>query len=141
MATIAHPVVLPYVLKTASCLITRDGAADTDDFTDHVGEITLTPNVQSGSWTGVGGNVISEQGIATWTAGLGLIQDLDANGLLRYLLIHEGEKATIACALVDSADVVTVTVKLSPATIGGPVGSNPLTGTVTMAVDGKPQWS
>ena len=141
MATIDHPVTLPYVLKTATCVFTRDGATDSDDFTDHVGEITLTPSIQTGSWTGIGGNVISDQGIATWAAQFGLIQDLDENGFLRWLLVHEGEKATVVATLASGADTLTIDVTLSPATIGGAVGPNPLTGTVTMAVDGRPVWS
>lgn len=141
MATTAHTVTRPYVLKTAQAIFTRAGAEDADDFSDHIGEVTLTPTSQSGSWTGITGKTISDQGIATWAATLGLIQDLDDNGLLRWLLQHEGEKATLALTLATGADTITIDVTLSPSQIGGAVGPNPLSGSVTLAVDGKPVWS
>lgn len=140
MALIAHPVVDPLILKTATVVIAREGATDTDDFTDHVGELTLTPAGTAVSWVGIGGNTLQDQGVATWSATLGLIQDLDSNGLLRYLLAHEGEKATITATLKDAADVVTIDVTLTPTAIGGSPGAF-ATGTATLPVDGKPVWS
>lgn len=142
MATTVRPVVMPYTFKTAKVIVTRDAAPDApDDFTDHVGEVTLTPTVESGSWRGVGGNVIKDTGVPEWVAQLGLIQDLDANGFLRYLLEHSGEKATIEATPATGADPITVDVTLAPATIGGQPGANPLSSTVSLPVDGQPDWS
>lgn len=138
MAITAHPVVNSFTLKTATVVFKRHGVTDSDDFTEHVGDITLTPSVQSGSWTGCSGNVITDQGIATWAAAFGLTQDLDDNSFLWWLLDHEGEKADVTITLKSGADPVYITVTLSPAQIGGAVGSNPLSSSVTMAVDGKP---
>lgn len=141
MATVPHPVGQAYVLKTATVLIQRDGAADVDDFSDHVGEITLTPTSSSGSWTAVNGKVISDQSVSTWAATLGLVQDLDSSGLLRYLLTHEGEKADVVATLADGADDLNITVTLSPATIGGQPGANPLASSVTLPMDGRPEFT
>lgn len=136
----AIPVTSPYVLKTASCIITR-GANAPDDFTKHVDEITLTPAASSGTWVGISGNVIQDQGIATWAATLGLIQDLASTGLLRYLLEHEGEKATIEAALASGSDTLSIEVTLTPATIGGAAGDvNPKASKVTLPMDGKPAF-
>lgn len=141
MATVSHPIVQSFVLKTASVLFTRAGATDADDFTKHIGEIGLTPTTAAGSWTGISGNVVAEQGIATWSAQFGLIQDLGENSFLRWLLAHEGDKAAVVATLASGADPISFTVTLSPASIGGAVGPNPLTGTVTMVIDGKPLWT
>lgn len=141
MATVTHEVGKAFVLKTTSVVFTRDGATDSDDFSKHIGEVAFTPSVQTGTWTGVSGNVISDQGIATWTTTFGLIQDLADNGFLRWLLIHEGEKADAVVTFADGADPCTVTVTLSPAQIGGAVGANPLSSSVTMATDGKPNFA
>lgn len=138
MATIAHPVTDAYVLKTLSILFKRKGATDTDDFTKHVGGVTFTPTAQSGSWTGASGNVISEQGIATWVATLGLVQDLDDDGFMLWLLAHEGEKADVTATLKSGTGAFTFTVTLTPAAIGGEVGPNPLSSSVTLPMDGKP---
>ena len=138
MATIVHEVGDSFVLKTASVLFKLVGATDTDDFSKHIGDITFTPTSSSGSWTGCTGNVITEQGIATWTAGFGLVQDLDPDGFLLWLLEHEGEKAQVTATLKSGTGAFTFTVTIVPATIGGAIGANPLSSTVTLPMDGKP---
>jgi hypothetical protein len=140
MATVNHPVVKPYVLKTANVKFKLSGATDTDDFTPHISEIRLTPSTPSGSWTGVSGNVISDQGVATWTAQFGAIQDLDTAGLLRWLLANQGKKADVTAILATGAGTITCTVTLAAGEIGGAVGADPLTFTTPMAVDGTPAW-
>lgn len=138
MTTTPHPVVHPFVLKTATATFLRASGVDADDFSLHIGEVTLTPATSVGTWTGISGNVVSDQAIATWTAQFGLIQDLEDNGFLRWLLTYEGEKAAVELTLATGADPCTFTVTLSPSTIGGVVGPNPLTGTVSMPIDGRP---
>lgn len=139
MATIPHPVGEHYTLKTATVIFQLAGATDSDDFSDHVGEVTFTPTSQSGSWTSVNGNVLSEQGVATWAATLGLVQDLDDDGFLLWLLAHEGEKATVTATLKSGTGAFSFVVTLTPATIGGAPGANPLSSTVTLPMDGKPE--
>lgn len=136
------PVEKPFVLKTAEVLFfTLDAGGTESDFSDHIGEITLTPTAQTGSWTAVNGKVIQDVAPATWAVQFGLVQDLSDNGFLRWLLQHEGEKADVEITFATGADLLSITVTLSPSTIGGAVGPNPLSGTVTMPVDGKPVWS
>jgi len=138
MAVNPHDVVNPFTLKTASVLFKLEGATDSDDFSKPISDITFTPTAQSGSWTGCSGNTISEQGIATWVAGFGLVQDLDDDSLLLWLLEHEGEKAEVTATLKTGATAFVFTVTLTPATIGGAIGPNPLSSTVNLPMDGKP---
>ena len=140
MAVVPHPVTTPLVFKVANLTAAIVGATDTDTLSPQVGEITLTPSVQSGSWTGVGGNVVSDQGIATWQLTLGMIQDVAASGMLRWLLANEGRKCVFT-SLLTTGVTVTITAVISPAQIGGAVTPGPLTSTVTLACDGKPVFS
>lgn len=137
MAVIPHPVTTPLSYKVATLSAIIAGSADTDTLTPQVGEITFNPATQSGSWTGISGNVVADQSIATWTVQLGMIQDVAASGMLRWLLANEGKKAAFT-ALLTTGVTATFTATLSPATIGGPVGPGYLTSTVTLAMDGKP---
>lgn len=140
MAVVAHPVTTPLTFKVATLTAAVVGASDTDTLSPQVSEITFTPSTQSGSWTGVGGNVVQDQGIATWALTLGMIQDVAATGMLRWLLANEGKKAVFT-ALLTTGVTATITAVISPAQIGGAVTPGPLTSTVTLACDGKPVFS
>ena len=140
MAVIAHPVTTPLSYKVATLTGAVVGSADTDTLSPQVSEIRFTPTTQSGTWTGIGGNVVSDQSIARWAATLGMIQDVAATGMLRWLLTNEGKKCTFT-ALLTTGVTVTFTATISPAEIGGPVGPGYLTSTVTLAMDGKPVFS
>lgn len=146
MTATDHPIVSPFTLKTANMVFQLlDGAGQPsgtpDDFTDHIGSISFTPTSQSGAWTGCGGNVVSENGIATWVAGFGLIQDLDDSSFLRWLLTHEGAKATFSGKLKSGTDTVSGTVTLTPAAIGGDIGPAPLSSTVSFPMDSHPVFA
>jgi hypothetical protein len=140
MATVNHPVTTPLTYKTATATAAVVGSSDTDNLSPQVGEITFTPTTQSGNWTGVGGNVVSDQGIATWALTLGMIQDVAASGMLRWLLANEGKKCAFTFLLTTGV-TATITATISPAQIGGAVTPGPLTSTVTLACDGKPVFS
>mgnify|MGYP000869351020 CR=1 FL=1 len=140
MAVVAHPVTTPLTFKVATLTAAVVGATDTDTLSPQVSEITFTPTTQSGSWTGVGGNVVSDQGIATWALTLGMIQDVAANGMLRWLLANEGKKCAFTALLITGV-AAAITATISPAQIGGGVTPGPLTSTVTLACDGKPVFS
>lgn len=140
MAAINHPVTSPLVFKVATLTAAIVGATDTDTLTPQVSEIRLTPSTQSGNWTGISGNVVSDQGIATWQLTLGMIQDVATTGMLRWLLTNEGKKAVFT-ALLMTGVTVTITAVISPAEIGGAVSPGPLVSTVTLAADGKPVFS
>lgn len=137
MAVVAHPVLTPLTFKVATLTAAVVGAVDTDTLSPQVSEITFTPSVSSGSWVGVGGNVLQDQGIATWQLTLGLIQDVSAGGMLRWLLANEGKKCAFT-ALLTTGVTAAITAMISPAQIGGGVTPGPLVSTVTLACDGKP---
>lgn len=140
MAVVAHPVTTPLSYKVATLTGAVVGSADTDTLSPQVGELTLTPTTQSGTWTGIGGNVVSDQSVATWAATLGMIQDVASTGMLRWLLTNEGKKCLFT-ALLTTGVTVAFTATISPAQIGGAVSPGYLTSTVTLAVDGKPVFS
>ena len=140
MATINHPITSPLTFGTSTVNAVVAGSSDTDNLSPQVGEVTFAPTTQSGSWTGVGGNVVQSQSIATWNMTLGCIQDLAATGMLRWLLNNEGKKAVFTIVLITGV-TVTITATISPAQIGGATGNPILTSTVTLACDGKPVFS
>lgn len=140
MAVVNHPVTTPLTYKVATLTGAVVGSADTDTLAPQVSEITLIPTTQSGSWTGIGGNVVQDQGIATWQLTLGMIQDVASSGMLRWLLTNEGKKCAFT-ALLTTGVTVAITATISPAQIGGPVQAGYLTSTVTLVCDGKPVLS
>lgn len=140
MAVVNHPVTTPLVYKVATLTAAVVGATDTDTLSPQVSELTFTPSTATGSWTGIGGNVVQDQGVATWTLTLGMIQDVAANGMLRWLLTNEGKKCAFT-ALLTTGVTASITAVISPAQIGGAVTPGPLTSTVTLACDGKPVFS
>ena len=140
MAVVAHPVTTPLSYKVGTLTAAVTGSADTDTLTPQVSELTFVPTTQSGSWTGIGGNVVADQSIATWNVTLGMIQDVASGGMLRWLLTNEGKKCTFT-ALLTTGVTVTFIATISPATIGGAVTPGYLTSTVTLAMDGKPTFS
>ena len=140
MATINHPVTDPLSFKVGTLTAAVDGSADIDTLTPQVHEVRFSPTTQSGSWTGISGNVVADNSIATWNVTLGMIQDVAATGMLRWLLANEGKKADFVAELVDGVEVA-FTATISPAEIGGAVAPGYLTSTVTLAMDGKPVFS
>lgn len=140
MAIVAHPILKPYVLKTASVKFAVVAGVDTDDFSAQLSAIKLTPTTPTGTWVGITGNVQQDQGKATWTAQFGAIQDLDTTGFLRWLLANEGKKAVVTAILATGGGTITTTVTLAAGEIGGEVGPNPMSFTVPMACDGTPTW-
>jgi hypothetical protein len=140
MATIPHPITTPLAFKTTTVNAQVVGATDTDNLTPQVGELRFTPATQTGSWTGVSGNVVSDQSAPVWTVTIGMIQDIAASGMLRWLLSNKGKKATFTALLVTGV-TATFTATISPAEIGGAPSGTPLTSTVTLAMDGDPAFT
>lgn len=140
MVAVAHPVTTPLTFKVATTTAAVVGSTDTDTLTPQIDQIKLTPNTSSGSWTGVSGNTVSDQSIATWGLTLGMIQDVAATGMLRWLLTNEGKKCAFTFLLTTGVTVA-ITATISPAEIGGAVTPGPLASTVTLACDGKPVFS
>lgn len=134
------PVKKPYALKTATLTLKAEGAASATDFSDHVSEITFTPSSSSTSWTSVSGKTIQENSAPTWEATLGLVQDLDPEGLARYLLANHGKKAEMVVTLVNGTEPINTTVTLSAAALGGKADGSIAESSVTLPLDGAPEF-
>lgn len=141
MSTTPRPVTKPYALKTLAVLIKREGAADPDDFSDHINQLAPAPTAASASWTSGNGKTIQRTASATWQITLGLVQDLDPSGLLRYLLEHEGEQAHLLVTFETDTDPMLAEVTLSPAGFGGTADGSIAATTVTLAVSGPLVWA
>jgi hypothetical protein len=126
------PLTNPYVMNSATLTIAAD------DFTAAVSQVQLDPTVQSTSWRSIGGSVRRGQSKAEWDCTLGLAQDLDPDGLLRYLLDHDGETVAAVLTPEDGGPSVNLNLILAPATIGGPAGADLATSSTKLAVDGTP---
>lgn len=122
----------PYAMKSAT--LTVDGT----DFTQAVSQAEFQPSVSSGSFTSIGGHTVTESAPATWALALGLAQDDNPGGLLRYLYDNEGEQVSVSLQPRAGGTRWTADVILSPANVGGTAGNSPVTSTVTLAVSGRP---
>lgn len=144
------PLTAPYALKNARLEIAPYVAdvatAVFDDYTAAVSDVTLTPTTPTATWTGIGGNTISDVGSATWAAAMGYAQDLDPDGLQRYLHDHHGETRILRFTPITAAGepgegvAVIATVRLAAGAIGGAAGPNTTTSTSTMGVIGTPSF-
>ncbi|MBU4213838.1 MAG: hypothetical protein KJ792_04185 [Actinobacteria bacterium] len=119
----------PYAMNAAQLTL---GA---DDYTTAVTQAELQPQTVD-AVLGIGGNKYRSP--ADWKLAVGLLQDDDPAGLLRYLFDHEGE--TVAFTLVprDGGTVWSGSTVLSPASVGGSASTALATTTVTLEVIGKP---
>lgn len=129
------PLTSPYSLKNAVLTIASD------DFTAAVSKVEFAPSTSATTWRGIGGNVLKDQAVAEWTANIDFAQDLDPDGLLRYLLDNEGEKKTAVFTPTSGGPTVTATITLSPGAIGGGADGNYAVASVALAVDGKPVFA
>lgn len=124
----------PYSLKNATLSIAAD------DFTAAVSEVRFSPSTSQTTWRGIGGNVVRDQSIAEWSCTLGLAQDLDPTGLLRYLLDNEGSEVAAVFTPTTGGPAVDATLILSPGEIGGAADGNIATASVALAVVGRPEF-
>lgn len=131
----AIAVTSPYSLKNAQLVIAED------DFSKHVSQVQFTPSTSQSTWRSINSHVIRDQAVAEWSCTVGLVQDLAATGLLRYLLDHEGEKKAVEFVPVDGGPTISATLVISATDIGGSADGNTATSSVSMAVDGKPTFT
>lgn len=129
------PLTTPYSLKNATFSVAAD------DYTAAISQVQFDPATQRTSWRGIGGNVVSDQTVADWTATVGYAQDLAPAGFARYLHDHEGEQVTATFEPIDDGPTVTATLVLAPGTIGGTADGNTATASVQLAVVGRPTFS
>ena len=116
MAQIA---VVPLVLKDVTLTL------GTDTYEKHVSEVRFTPSASTISWTGLGGNTVTDVSTATWTATLGYVQDWETvDSLSQYLLANEGESvAATFKPKSGSGPSFTATLTVTPGAIGGAVNA------------------
>lgn len=128
------PLAQPYTMSSATFTVVAD------DFTAAVSQVQLDPSVSASTFRGIGGTVRRGQGRAEWACALGLAQDLDPAGLLRYLLEHDGEIKSCTLVPTDGGPTVAVDLIIAPATIGGTAAADGslAQSTTTLAVDGAP---
>lgn len=136
----AKPLTSPFAMNDAVLEIGLGHAATTfDDYTEAVSQAELIPATSTGSWTGIGGNSLSFQTPATWTATVALAQDNDATGLSDFLFDNDNAEATLRIFPKAGGRGWEVDVTLTPTAIGGTAGNTPATGSATFAVQGKPR--
>jgi len=127
--------VKPLVMKNVELLL---GSGTPDDFRKHVDQVTLTPSSSAITWTGLGGNTVSDVATATWTAVLDYAQDWSSTtSLSQYLHAHEGEHVEVVFAPEDGGPTFEGVVIITPGAIGGAVNSVATT-SVTLGMEGKP---
>lgn len=126
-----------FAMKTTKATFTPIDAesGETVDYSDVINEITLTPSAGSTQMAVSGANY---GGQASWSVNLGLFQDIEKEGLLRFLLENEGKKYTALFEFVKGKDPLEAVVTISPASIGGAASNDIATSTVTLPIDGKP---
>ena len=137
----AHPVGTPYVLKTLTAQFKLVGGVTVDDFSDHIDTLELVPTATTASWTGANGNTVQRNATATWSINLGMVQDLDQDGLLRWLFTNEGRQAYLLATFEDGTDPMLAAVTLAPAGFGGKADGSIPVATVQLPASGKPTWS
>lgn len=123
----------PYAMKAATLTVAGS------DFTAAVSQAEFQPSVSSGTFVSIGGTTVTETATATWTLALGLAQDDNPAGLLRYLYDNEGKAVVVTLRpRATGGTLWTATVIVSPASVGGTAGNAPVTSQVNLAVVGKP---
>lgn len=129
------PLVAPYAMGSATLTFGEDNYTAAID----AARFTSTPPAV---WRGIGGH--RRSGKARWTFALSARQDLDPDGLMRYLLAHEGETVAVTLTPDDGGPTVGATVVVAaPSEIGGEASdSGELTGfTADMECTTPPEFT
>lgn len=137
---VAVPLTTPYTMSTATITIQLEGGATADDYTAAVSQAQFDPSFSSNTWTSIGGNALTFTSAAAWALVLAIAQDLAPAGLLRFLLDHAGEAATVTLTPLAAEDPITAKVNLAPGSIGGTADGSAAVATITMGVQGKPEF-
>ena len=111
--------VAPLILKDVTLTL------GTDSYEKHVSEVRFTPSASTISWTGLGGNTVTDVATATWVAVLGYVQDWETvDSLSAYLLANEGESVEASFKPKSgSGPSFTATLAITPGAIGGAVNA------------------
>lgn len=128
----AIPLTTPYSMD--NCTLGLGAVPDT--YEASITGATFTPAAGTVVRTIDGGKVV---GNANWTLVVGLVQDADANGFLRFLLDNEGAKLPATFTPIDGSDPVTTDVIIAPGAIGSATVGAPAQSTVTLECT-RPTW-
>lgn len=121
--------------------VLRDAVVQIGDneFQTSISNITMTPTAASITWSGVGGNTVTDTSSATWAAAITFAQDFETpNSLSQFLFDNEG--ATFPFYFRPRSGVglaYTGTVTITPGAIGGAVNTINES-TVTLGLSGRP---
>lgn len=126
------PLAAPYAMNNAKFEVVAD------DFSEAISQVQLDPTVAVSTFRAIDGSVRRRQSTSEWSCTLSGAQDLDPDGLTRYLLDHDGESRVVTLTPENGGPVVEVTLILAAATIGGTAGADLAGFSTTLAVDGKP---
>jgi hypothetical protein len=135
------PLTAPYTMSTATLTIDLTNTGAGDDYTAAVSQAQFDPSFSSNTWTGIGGDALTFTSPASWALVLAIAQDLAPTGLLRFLLDHAGEQATVTLTPLAAEDPITAQVILAPGSIGGTADGSAAVATITMGVQGKPTFT
>lgn len=127
-----------FAMKTSKVTF-KTSSSGVTDFSDAINTVRLNPSTSTNTVPVISGNTWTDSSAATWTLELGLVQDLDPQGLMRYLFDQEGKEVTVYIELAKGSDAITCTVIASPAAIGGSAGQIAQS-SVTLAINGRPVW-
>lgn len=108
-----------------------------DDYAAAVRSVTFTPSAQFHTNRDLAGRYHSRLLAVAWSCRLGLLQDLTASSLHRYLLAHAGDAVTATFTPKAGGVSVTAELVLAPADIGG-TATDMLTADVDLPVNGSP---
>ncbi|GEA81407.1 hypothetical protein [Cellulomonas uda] len=127
-------VVQPYSLVNAIFTI------GDNEYSDHISQVVFNPSTSTKPWTSISGYPLSAVSPATWTCTIGFVQDVAPDGLLRFMLDHEGEAFDCTFLPLEDGPTIAATLTMSPAAIGGSADGSYVEGTATLGVQGKPQF-
>ena len=110
---------------------------DADDFTAAVNEVLFEPDVEVEWLPDIASGGVPIVTRVRWQVTIGVMQDLTAGSLTRYLLSNIGAMKTLVFTPLAIGPSVTAEVRIVPAQVGGPSGQI-LTASPTFPVVGVP---
>ena len=129
----------PFTLKTVTVVLkSKKDPTKSWDFSNHITSLMLQPSSATPTGVVTGRKFVGE---TDWTANLGLVQDLDANGFLRWTIEEEGEEMTMVATFADGSDPLEVDLTVVASSIGGNASDSTVAqSSVSMPCSGKPRW-
>src|SRR6187431_2034507 len=134
------PLTTPYTMSTATLTIALDDLVPGDDYTAAISQAQFNPTFSTNPWYGIGGHTLTFTSPVAWALVVAIAQDLAPAGLLRFLLDNAGQPATVTLTPLAAEDPITANVILAPGAIGGTADGSAAVATITMGVQGAPEF-